>query len=119
MGKTSRGEFEYGNSPMGAVGAIYKPPEGVTENAELSDYARQQVMKEWKETKEISARVSRCFDIGIESMIYLSVPEKVVRGNHRVTSKTIRVAGSAVSCNLGLDKRSPRLGDYVERKIVQ
>ena len=76
-------------------------------------------MKEWKETKEISARVSRCFDIGIESMIYLSVPEKVVRGNHRVTSKQIRVAGNSVSCNLGLDKRAPRLGDYVERKIVQ
>ena len=118
-GEGARGVFEYGNSPMGVVGSIHSPPEGMTGNAELSNYARQQVMKEWKETKEISASVSRCFDIGIESMVYLSVPEKVVRGNHRVTSKQIRVAGGSVSCNLGLDKRAPRLGDYVERKIVQ
>ena len=52
-------------------------------------------------------------------MIYLSVPEKEVRGNHRVTSKNIQVAGGLVSCTLGLDKRAPRLGDYVERKIEQ
>ena len=115
----SRGEFEYGNSPMGAVGKVLEAPEGMTGNAELSNYARQQIMKEWKETKEITASVSRCFDIGIESMVYLNVPEKVVRGNHRVTSKRIRVAGSSVSCTLGLDKRAPRLGDYVDRKIVQ
>ena len=92
MGGGARGVVEYGNSPMGVVGAVHSPPDNITENAELSNYARQQVMKEWKETKEISASVSRCFDIGIESMIYLSVPEKVVRGNHRVTSKQIRVA---------------------------
>jgi len=119
MSGDTRGEFEYGNSPMGAVGRVFIPPEGMTGNAELSNYARQQIMKEWKETKEITARVSRCFDIGIESMVYLNVPEKVVRGNHRVTSKRIRVAGSSVSCTLGLDKRAPRLGDYVDRKIVQ
>ena len=102
---------------MGKVGKIVSPPKEITENAEMSDYARIQIMKEWKESKEISARVSRCFDIGIESMLYLSVPEKEVRGNHRVTSKNIQVQGSSVSCTLGLDKRAPIMGDYVERKI--
>lgn len=115
--KSSRGLFQYGNSPMGKVGKLISPPAGMVDNAELSNYARIQIMKEWKESKEITARVSRCFDIGIENMIYLSVPEKEVRGNHRVTSKNIRVQGSSVSCTLGLDKRSPTMGDYVERKI--
>ena len=117
VGGDSRGVFQYGNSPMGKVGKIVSPPKEITENAEMSDYARIQIMKEWKESKEISARVSRCFDIGIESMLYLSVPEKEVRGNHRVTSKSIQVQGSSVSCTLGLDKRAPIMGDYVERKI--
>jgi len=117
VGGDSRGVFQYGNSPMGKVGKIVSPPKEITENAEMSDYARFQIMKEWKESKEISARVSRCFDIGIDSMVYLSVPEKEVRGNHRVTSKNIQVQGNSVSCTLGLDKRSPSMGDYVERKI--
>ena len=102
---------------MGKVGKVISPPEGIVDAAELSNYARTQIMKEWKESKEISARVSRCFDIGIENMVYLSVPEKEVRGNHRVTSKSIQVQGGTVSCTLGLDKRSPTMGDYVERKI--
>jgi len=114
-----RGTFEYGNSPMGVVGKVVQPPKDKLENAELSDNARKQIMKNWKETKEIRARVSRCFDVGLDTLIYLSVPEKEVRGNHRVTSKNIQVAGGQVSCTLGLDKRSPRLGDYVERKIEQ
>ena len=113
----SIGSFQYGNSPMGVVGKMVSPPASTTENAELSDYARMTVMKEFNENKEISARVSRCFDVGIESMIYLSVPEKEVRGNHRVTSKNIQVQGNSVSCTLGLDKRNPVLGDFVESKI--
>ena len=115
----SIGSFQYGNSPMGVVGKSATPPPHITENAELSNYARISVMKEFNENKEITARVSRCFDVGIESMIYLSVPEKEVRGNHRVTSKNIQVQGDSVSCTLGLDKRSPTLGDFVESKIEQ
>ena len=50
-------------------------------------------------------------------MVYLSVPDKNLRGNHRVTSKTITVGETQIKCTLGLDKRSPALADYIERKI--
>ena len=46
------------------------------------------------------------------------MPDKNLRGNHRVTSKVITVSGNDISCTLGLDKRKPRVGDYIDRKIT-
>ena len=54
----------------------------------------------------------------MESLVYLSVPDKNLRGNHRVTSKSISVTKNDITCTLGLDKRKPRVGDYLDRKIT-
>jgi len=109
------GEFSYGNSPMGIVGTTFKSDKEY--NAELSELARIEVMKNYVESKEITLEVSRGFDIGLENIVYVNVPDKTLRGNHRVASKNIRVSRRGVSCSLGLDKRIPRVGDYLERKI--
>ena len=61
--------------------------------------------------------VTRGFDVGLENIVYVNVPDKTLRGNHRVTSKDINVSRSGVNCTLGLDKRIPRVGAYLERKI--
>ena len=74
-------------------------------------------MKNYVEQKQISVQTSRGFYIGLESLVYLSVPDKNLRGNHRVTSKSISVSGNDMSCTLGLDKRKSRIGDFLERKI--
>ena len=100
---------------MGNVGTTLRSEK--VNNAELSDLARIEVMKNYVESKEINLEVSRGFDIGLENIVYLNVPDKTLRGNHRVTSKSIKVSRSGVSCSLGLDKRIPRVGDYLERKI--
>ena len=109
------GEFAYGNSPMGLVGTTFKSDKEY--NAELSDLARIEVMRNYVESKEISLNITRGFDVGLENIVYVNVPDKTLRGNHRVTSKSISVSRSGVRCTLGLDKRIPRVGDYLERKI--
>ena len=110
------GTFTYGNAPMGRVGTTFKSDK--MENAEIYEEALITVMKNYVEQKEISVDISRGFYVGLESLVYLSVPDKNIRGNHRVTSKRITVSGSDISCVLGLDKRKPKLGDYLERKIT-
>ena len=88
------------------------------QNAEIYEEAIITVMKNYVEQKQISVNISRGFYIGLESLVYLSVPDKNLRGNHRVTSKNINVSGSDMSCTLGLDKRKERIGDFLERKIT-
>lgn len=111
------GEFQYGNIASGVSGRTITSSE--TSNAELADAARIEIMKDYNETKEIRATVSRGYHVGLENIVFLSVPDKVLRGKHRVTSKQITVDKRGVHCSLGLDKREPRVGDYIERKIVK
>ena len=112
----SFGTFTYGNAPMGRVGTTFSSEKNT--NAEVYEDALLTVMKNYVEQKEISVNVSRGFYIGLESLVYLSVPDKNIRGNHRVTSKSIDVSQNDINCTLGLDKRKPRVGDYLERKIT-
>ena len=112
----SYGTFTYGNAPMGRIGMTFKSEK--EHNAEVYEEALTTVMKNYVEQKEIAVNISRGFYIGLESLVYLSVPDKNIRGNHRVTSKTISVSRSDITCTLGLDKRRPRVGDYLERKIT-
>ena len=109
------GEFEYGNSPMGHIGSTISSEQ--ENNAVLSNLARIEVMKNYVESKEISVECTRAFDVGLETLIYLSVPEKELRGNHRVISKSIKVNKNSIGCTLGLDKRPTTVGDYLDRKI--
>mgnify|MGYP003135320067 CR=1 FL=1 len=115
-GNGSFGTFVYGNAPMGRVGTTFSSDKEY--NAEVYEEALTTVMKNYVEQKEISVDISRGFYIGLESLVYLSVPDKNLRGNHRVTSKRISVTNDDITCSLGLDKRRPRLGDYIERKIT-
>ena len=112
----SYGEFVYGNAPMGRVGMTFRSDK--SDNAEIYKEALITVMKNYVEQKEISVNISRGFYVGLESLVYLSVPDKNLRGNHRVTSKIINISGNEITCKLGLDKRTPRIGDYLERKIT-
>ena len=110
------GSFQYGNIAAGVSGRTISGDK--KNNAELSDLARIEVMKDYNETKEIKAVVSRGYHIGLENIVFLSVPDRVLRGKHRVTSKTRTADRNGVHCTLGLDKREPRVGDYIERKIT-
>ena len=109
------GTFTYGNSPMGKVGSTFTSNK--ENNAEIYEEAIVDVMKNYNEQKEIKVKVSRGYDIALQSLVYLSVPDKNLRGNHRVTSKSINVSKNGMQCTLGLDKRSQTVGDYLERKI--
>ena len=112
------GEFIYGNSPMGSLGSSITA-RNIGENAELYDLARIDTMKNFKASKEISANISRAYDVGLGALIYLNVPEKNIRGNHRVTSKSIQVTNNNIRCTLGLGKVAPAIGDYLERKTLE
>ena len=112
----SFGTFTYGNAPMGRVGTSFQSSK--TQNAEIYEEALLTVMKNYVEQKEINVVISRGFYVGMESLVYLSVPDKNLRGNHRVTSKSISVTKNDITCTLGLDKRKPRVGDYLDRKIT-
>ena len=111
------GEFQYGNTASGVSGKMIESRDS-SSNAELADLARIEIMKDYNETKEIKAAVSRGYHAGLENIVFLSVPDRVLRGKHRVTSKRISVDAGGVHCTLGLDKREPRVGDYIERKNI-
>ena len=112
------GEFVYGNSPMGQMGSSITA-KNEAENAELYNLARIDTMKNFKASKEIRVNISRGYDIGIGSLVYLNVPDKNMRGNHRIVSKTIKVGGGSMTCSLGVGKVAPAIGDYLERKTLE
>ena len=114
--KGAWGEFVYGNTPTGHIGSTINSADEEN-NAVLTNLARIEVMKNYVESREISVEATRGFDVGLETLVYLSVPEKELRGNHRVISKRIKVSRDNIGCTLGLDKRPTTVGDYLDRKI--
>ena len=103
--------FEYGNSPQGKKGMKIEA-EGES-RGEIRENMIPHVMLEQNNDKEINLKVTKCFDIGINSIIHISVEDKDISGNYRVTSKSIKAGSGGISCNLTCNNKPLKLSDYL------
>ena len=103
--------FEYGNSPQGKKGMDIVV-EGESKG-EIRENMISRVMLEQRNDKEINLEVTKCFDIGVNNIIHISVDDKDISGNYRVTSKNISVGTAGVSCNLTCNNKPLKLSDYL------
>jgi len=101
---------KFGNRPKGQVVEIVKDLEDIVETRNL---ALKQILFEQQQLDEIDIEVTKCYDIGLGSLIYLDVEDDDVRGAHRVQSKKLSF-GKMIKCTLGLNKKPIKLSDYIQ-----
>jgi len=104
-------EFIYGNTPKGRVGlklsGQYETP------AEAQKAARNTVLLNYKNTKEISITVSKGIYSRMGDAISIDVPDYNVAGNVRITSKSISGSKNSFSCTLQCNKEPIKLTDFI------
>ena len=104
-------KFVYGNTPTGRKAVnltdTYKSA------AEATTAARNKVLLEYNDTKEISLVVSKCHSISLGTMISIDVPDNNIKGKYRVTGKTISFNDKSITCSLKCDKKPIKLADYI------
>jgi len=105
------GSFEYTNRPSGVSTLKIKDTGDRAENRNL---ALEEVLLDQQMDTEISLEVSKAYDIGIGTIIYLDVEDELIRGEHRVQGKKISF-GSSMSCILTLNKHRPKLSDFLSQ----
>ncbi len=102
--------FKYTSRNSGQVVTTVTELEDVAETRNL---ALQQILLEEQENKEISINVTKGYDIGLGSIVFLDVDEDDVYGPHRVVGKNISF-GTSIKCVLKLNKKPIKLSDYVQ-----
>ena len=102
--------LKFNNRPTGQVTTAVNELQDVVETRNL---ALQQLLLEQQQLNEIDIDVSKCYDIGLGSLIYLDVEDDDVRGTHRVQSKKLTF-GKNIKCTLKLNKKPIKLSDYIQ-----
>ena len=103
------GSFVYGNRPTGKINTSITEVDDRAENKRL---ALQQVLIEQQQKNEIVIDISKCYDIGLGSIIHIDVEDDDVRGTHRVQSKTLTF-GKTMSCQLQLNRKPVVASRYI------
>lgn len=107
-------EFIYGNTPKGRVG---KQISGNFETpAEAHEAARNEVLLNYKDTKEISVDVSKGIYLKMGDIIRIDVPDYNIEGKARVTGKSLSGSKSTFTCSLTCNKKPLKLSDYIQRE---
>ncbi len=101
--------FSYTNTPTGKISIDVMEQDNPAETKEL---ALRNILLESQYTDEITVQVTKGFDIGLGSLVYLDVDEEDIQGTHRVMSKTISF-GNTLQCQLQLNKNKPKLSEYL------
>ena len=102
--------IEYTNRPAGQSATVISKVKDVAEARQLG---LEQILLEQQQNAEITVDVSKCYDIGLGSLIFLDVPDDDIYGTQRVQGKMINF-GASVTCKLNLNKKPIKLSDYVQ-----
>ena len=104
-------KFVYGNTPKGRVAVTlseqYETP------AEAHTAARNKVLLEYEDTKEMNINVSKGHNLTLGSIIDIDVPDAQIRGVYRITGKTISYKGNSFVCSLSCNKKPIKVSDYI------
>ena len=104
--------IEYTNRPTGQNATSIG---GIQDIAEARQAGLEQILLEQQQNAEINAEVSKCYDIGLGSLVFLDVPDDDIYGIHRVQAKTITF-GNNMNCKLKLNKKPIKLSDYIQQE---
>lgn len=104
-------QFKYTNRSSGQSVVQMQQLEDVAETRNL---ALRQILYEQNQNKEIDIIVSKGYDVGVGSIVFLDVDEDNVYGAHRVTAKEITF-GKGVKCILKLNKKPIKLSEYIKQ----
>tara|TARA_R110002020_G_scaffold31774_2_gene98614 strand:+ start:1161 stop:2201 length:1041 start_codon:yes stop_codon:yes gene_type:complete len=114
LAKTKDGitsEFIYGNTPKGRVG---KQITGDFETpAEAQRAARNAILLEYENTKELTITVSKGIYIKLGDIIKVDVPDYNIEGKVRVTGKNISGSKNSFSCSLQCNTEPLKLSDFI------
>lgn len=102
--------IEYTNRPTGQSATSISNIKDVGEARKL---ALEQIFLEQQQNAEITMDITKCYDIGLGSLVFLDVPDDDVYGVHRVQGKKITF-GNSMKCQLKLNKKPIRLSDYIQ-----
>tara|TARA_Y100001937_G_scaffold122208_1_gene182218 strand:+ start:449 stop:1492 length:1044 start_codon:yes stop_codon:yes gene_type:complete len=103
---------EYTNRPSGQSATTIS---NISDVGEARKLALEQIFLEQQQNAEISADITKCYDIGLGSLVFLDVPDDDVYGIHRVQGKKITF-GKGMKCQIMLNKKPVVLSDYVQQK---
>tara|TARA_Y100001938_G_C8067752_1_gene421274 strand:+ start:629 stop:1648 length:1020 start_codon:yes stop_codon:yes gene_type:complete len=103
------GSFEFGNRPTGKINTSITEVDDRAKNRAL---ALQQVLIEQQQKNEIVIDISKCYDIGLGSIIHIDVEDDDIRGAHRVQSKNLTF-GKSMSCQLQLNRKPVVASRYI------
>ena len=104
------GIYQHGNMPYGRItetgSANFNNPADATYASMIN------ILKQQDDKQEITADITRGFDINVGSIVRLNVEDFDVRGNHRVTNKNISFSKNNMTCTIGLNKKPTTVRKY-------
>tara|TARA_R100000458_G_C8249173_1_gene226469 strand:- start:73 stop:1119 length:1047 start_codon:yes stop_codon:yes gene_type:complete len=103
-------EFVYGNTPKGRVAVTLD--EQYNTPAEAQTAARNKILLEYEDTKEMKIDVSKGHNLTLGSIIDIDVPDDEIRGVYRITGKNINYKGNSFTCSLSCNKKPIKVSDF-------
>ena len=103
---------QYTNRPSGQSATTIG---NVGDVGEARKLALEQILLEQQQNAEITVDITKCYDIGLGSLVFLDVPDDDVYGIHRVQGKKMTF-GKGMKCQLLLNKKPIVLSNYVEQQ---
>ncbi|MAL47191.1 hypothetical protein [Hyphomonas sp.] len=103
--------IQYTNRPTGQSATTIGNVDDIGEARKL---ALEQILLEQQQNAEITVDITKCYDIGLGSLVFLDVPDDDVHGIHRVQGKKITF-GKAMKCQLLLNKKPIVLSNYIQQ----
>ena len=104
------GNYQHGNMPYGRINDTMTKSFETT--AEATYASMINILKQQDDKQEITADITRGFDINVGNIVRLNVEDFDVRGNHRVTNKNISFSKNNMTCTIGLNKKPTTVKKY-------
>ena len=104
-------ELHYTSRPTGQVAKVITDVEDISEARKAG---LEQILLDQQQNAEIDMNVTKCYDIGLGTLVFLDVPDDDVYGPHRVVGKKLTF-GKRMTCSLKLNKKPIKVSDYIQQ----
>jgi ribosomal protein L23 len=105
------GVYQHGNMPYGRINETGE--KSFDTPAEATYASMISILKQQNDKQEINIDITRGFNIGVGSIVRINVDDFDIRGNHRITTKTLSYSKNSIKCNIGLNRKPVTLKKYI------
>jgi len=102
---------EYGNAPRGKYGMQAKG--NYSSRGEAAEKILPHLLVRQDTEKDISITVSKGIYLKIGNVVRIDSKDDTLRGQYRLTSKSINYSSSGITCSLSLNKKPEKLSEYI------